>query len=84
MKEVIKRISDYAYEYLMETGKKEMNNVLGPKYRWEHTLRVTYWAWLLGLKRKQTSENVLSQHYFMMFLISFQKTIVNMELEARK
>ena len=52
MKGGIKRISDFAYEYLMDSGKKEVNNVWSPKYRWEHTFRVTYWAWLLGAEEK--------------------------------
>ena len=52
MKEGIKRISDFVYEYLTDSGKKEVNNVWSPKYRWEHTLRVTYWAWILGAKEK--------------------------------
>ena len=48
MKEEIVKIADFVYEYLMETGEKQLEHVWGPGYRWEHTLRVAYWAWRLA------------------------------------
>ena len=56
MKRQIQKIADFVRDYLMETGKKETNDVWGPKYRWEHTLRVTYWAWRLALEEKADPE----------------------------
>ncbi len=56
MKKKIKKVADFVYEYLMETGKHELDNVWGPKYRWEHTLRVAYWAWRLAKEEKANVE----------------------------
>lgn len=44
------KIAGYVYEFLMETGNKQMENPWGPAYRWEHTLRVTYWARRLAVE----------------------------------
>ncbi|MFB0523515.1 MAG: HD domain-containing protein, partial [Candidatus Bathyarchaeia archaeon] len=32
----------------MKTGKKRDTEPWGPNYRWEHTLRVAHWAWILA------------------------------------
>jgi HD superfamily phosphodiesterase len=52
MKEDNRKIAGFVYEFLMETGKKELECVTGPKYRWEHTLRVTHWSWRLAIDEK--------------------------------
>jgi putative nucleotidyltransferase with HDIG domain len=56
MKEGIGRVADFVHEYLMETGKQELDNVWGSKYRWEHTLRVAYWSWRLANEEKANVE----------------------------
>jgi len=45
----------------METGKDHENEPWGPKYRWEHTLRVAHWAWILAKEEKADVEkNVIA------------------------
>jgi len=56
MKVEIGKVANFVYEYLMNTGKNELDNVWGPKYRWEHTLRVVYWAWHLAVDEKANIE----------------------------
>lgn len=56
MREEIKKIADFVLEYLRETGKDKSNDVWGPKYRWEHTLRVASWAWRLALEENADVE----------------------------
>ena len=46
----------FVREYLMETGKQRLGESLGPKYRWEHTLRVTGWAWRLAVEEEADVE----------------------------
>lgn len=48
MKEGLRKVAYFVHEYLMKTGKHEVDNVWGPKYRWEHTLRVAHWSWRLA------------------------------------
>lgn len=43
-KDEIAKIGNFVLDYLLKTGEKKLNDVWGPKYRWEHTLRVAYWA----------------------------------------
>ena len=46
---------------LMKTGKDHEDEPRGPKYRWEHTLRVAHWAWLLAKEEKVDIEgNVIA------------------------
>jgi uncharacterized protein len=52
MRERIKQISQFVHDYLMETGKDHENEPWGPKYRWEHTLRVARWTWILAKEEK--------------------------------
>jgi len=40
----------------METGKDHENEPWGPKYRWEHTLRVARWTWILAKEEKADIE----------------------------
>lgn len=56
MQERIKGISQFVHDYLMETGKRRSNEPWGPKYRWEHTLRVAHWAWILAKEEKADVE----------------------------
>lgn len=52
MKQKISKITDFAHGYLMETGKAKIDRAWGPKYRWEHTLRVAHWAWRLAVEEE--------------------------------
>jgi|YelNatPaOPRAMG01_1025707.scaffolds.fasta_scaffold12651_4 uncharacterized protein len=56
MRERIKQISQFVHDYLMETGKDHENEPWGPKYRWEHTLRVARWTWILAKEEKADIE----------------------------
>jgi putative nucleotidyltransferase with HDIG domain len=56
MRERIKQISQFVHDYFMETGKDHEDEPWGPKYRWEHTLRVTHWAWILAKEEKADVE----------------------------
>lgn len=56
MQERIKQVSEFVYDYLMETGKDHADEPWGPKYRWEHTLRVAHWAWILAIEEKANIE----------------------------
>ena len=45
----------------METGRDHEDEPWGPKYRWEHTLRVAHWAWILAREEKADIErNVIA------------------------
>jgi 5'-deoxynucleotidase YfbR-like HD superfamily hydrolase len=52
MGNMIEKVSSFIHEYLMDTGRNQLDSVWGPKYRWEHTLRVARWAWLLAVEEK--------------------------------
>jgi len=52
MKTDIANIADFVSDYLIETGSKKAKDAWNPKYRWEHTLRVAYWAWRLAVEEK--------------------------------
>jgi uncharacterized protein len=61
MQERIKEISQFVHNYLMETGKDHYEEPWGPKYRWEHTLRVVHWASVLAKEEKADVErNVIA------------------------
>lgn len=61
MRERIKQVSQFVHDYLMETGKDFENEPWGPKYRWEHTLRVAHWSWILAKEEKaDTEKNVIA------------------------
>ena len=61
MQERIKDISQFVHNHLMETGKDHHDEPWGPKYRWEHTLRVAHWAWILAKEEKADVErNVIA------------------------
>ncbi len=52
----VRKIADFVHQYLMETGKNELDSVWGHKYRWEHTLRVPHWVWQLAVEEKADIE----------------------------
>lgn len=61
MRERIKQVSQFVHDYLMETGKDHEDEPWGPKYRWEHTLRVAHWIWILAKEEKaDTERNVIA------------------------
>ena len=61
MRERIRQVSQFVHEYLMETGRDHEDEPWGPKYRWEHTLRVAHWAWILAREEKADIErNVIA------------------------
>jgi len=61
MRARIRQGSQFVHDYLMETGKDHENEPWGPKYRWEHTLRVAHWAWILAREEKADIErNVIA------------------------
>ena len=61
MRERIKQVSEFVHDYLMETCKDHEDEPWGPKYRWEHTLRVAHWAWILAKEEKADIEkNVIA------------------------
>jgi len=56
MKGDIVKIAGFVHGYLMETGKRQSNDIWGPGYRWEHTLRVAHWAWKLAADENVAAE----------------------------
>ncbi len=56
MKQKISKIADFVHDHLIETGRAKIENVWGPKYRWEHTLRVAHWAWRLAVEEKADTQ----------------------------
>jgi len=52
MNNEIGEIAGFVHGYLVETGKKDLQGVAGPEYRWEHTLRVAQWAVKLAIEEK--------------------------------
>jgi len=52
MGNMIEKVSSFVHEYLMDTERNQLDSVWGPKYRWQHTLRVARWAWLLAVEEK--------------------------------
>jgi len=56
MRNKIEQVSQFVYDYLMKTGKEHQGKTWGPKYRWEHTLRVANWAQQLAVEEKADVE----------------------------
>lgn len=52
----IEQVSQFVRDYLMETGEEHLDETWGPKYRWEHTLRVARWAQQLAVEEKADIE----------------------------
>ena len=44
------RISSFVEAHLSETGKEQVTSPVGPKYVFEHSLRVAFWCWRLALE----------------------------------
>lgn len=51
-----KKISQFVHDYLLKTGEPHAGEPLGPEYRWEHTLRVAYWAFQLATEEKADTD----------------------------
>jgi len=49
-------IADFVHDYLLKTGQKDLEDPWGPRYRWEHTLRVAQWALRLATEEKACTE----------------------------
>jgi putative nucleotidyltransferase with HDIG domain len=64
MKKEIEEISDFVHEHLMKTGREKSHDVWGPKYRWEHTLRVANWACHLATEEKADIKKCLVSALF--------------------
>ena len=64
MQERIREISQFVHDHLMETGKDHDDEPWGPKYRWEHTLRVAHWAWVLANEEKADIERSVAAALF--------------------
>ena len=52
----MEQVSQFVHSYLMKSGKEHLNETWGPKYRWEHTLRVSHWAQQLAVEEKADVE----------------------------
>ncbi|MEM2103038.1 MAG: HD domain-containing protein [Candidatus Bathyarchaeia archaeon] len=44
------KISSFVEAHLLETGKEHVASLTGPKYVFEHSLRVAFWCWRLALE----------------------------------
>ena len=44
------KISSFVEAHLLETGKEHVAGMTGPKYVFEHSLRVAFWCWRLALE----------------------------------
>jgi len=44
------KISSFVETHLLETGKEQVASPMGPKYVFEHSLRVAFWCWHLALE----------------------------------
>lgn len=56
MRERINKVAEFVHRYLKETGHDHEAAPWGPKYRWEHTLRVAHWAWILAKEEQVDAE----------------------------
>lgn len=64
MKDKIEKISQFVHDYLLRTGHQHAGEPWGPEYRWEHTLRVTRWAWLLAAEENADTEQCITASLF--------------------
>ncbi len=60
----VRAVSQFARDYLMKTGEENMNEPWGPRYRWEHTLRVANWARALASKENIDNEKCVTAALF--------------------
>jgi HD superfamily phosphodiesterase len=44
------KISSFVETHLLETGKEQVSNPMGPRFVFEHSLRVAFWCWRLALE----------------------------------
>ena len=48
--DLFERISAFAETHLLETGREQTGSQMGPRYYFEHSLRVAFWCWRLALE----------------------------------
>ena len=60
----IEQVSRFVHDYLMKSGKDHLDETWGPKYRWEHTLRVSHWAHQLADEAKADVETCVISALF--------------------
>lgn len=48
--DLFERISTFTETHLLETGREQTASQMGPKYYFEHSLRVAFWCWRLALE----------------------------------
>jgi uncharacterized protein len=44
------KISSFVETHLLETGKEQVTSPMGPRFVFEHSLRVAFWCWRLALE----------------------------------
>lgn len=60
----VERVANFVRSYLMRTGKRHDRDPWGPNYRWEHTLRVARWAWILAYEEDADIEKCILSALF--------------------
>jgi hypothetical protein len=48
--DLFERISTFTETHLSETGREQTPSQMGPRYYFEHSLRVAFWCWRLALE----------------------------------
>jgi len=48
--DLFERISTFVETHLSETGREQAASQMGPRYYFEHSLRVAFWCWRLALE----------------------------------
>jgi HD superfamily phosphodiesterase len=61
---MIGKVAGFVHSFLLETGKTYQDEPWGPTYRWEHTLRVAHWAWILAREEKVEVEKSVAAALF--------------------
>lgn len=64
MNQRLEKISQFVHDYLAKTGEEHSGEPWGPEYRWEHTLRVTYWSFLLAQEENADTEQCVAASLF--------------------
>ena len=49
-KDLFETISSFVEAHLLETGREQATSPMGPKYYFEHSLRVAFWCWRMALE----------------------------------
>ena len=48
--DLFEKISSFVEAHLLEAGREQVASPMGPKYYFEHSLRVAFWCWRLALE----------------------------------